>query len=304
MEREKYLVRELCYKLLVNESNRSLPARIYNKGMKTLFSFLVMLQYRLQGKGKSEAPFRDDTVISLTSYSDRFSAVYYTILSLMKQSLRCRIILWVSGDERHDRMLKRILKIQDDCFSVRFCEDLKSYKKFFFTGSEMREKTIITVDDDVIYSRDFVERLSATHALFPDNVICYRGKRMSFTGGIPCNYNSWKVVYPEKEAVTSKRIMPIGMGGVLYPPFFFDDSVLSKNFLTIAPFGDDIWLKMSAVRKGIKTTVIPSKISNWIGIPFSQRKALFKGNVGNSRNEEYLKNVSAYFRLTECDYND
>jgi hypothetical protein len=250
---------------------------------------------------------KEGYIVSLTTYGYRIKTVYYTICSLLDQEVNCHICLWISIDERNNKWIKRLERIDNSLFCIKFCNDLMSYKKFYYAVSE-GDYNIITVDDDVFYPKYFLKGLitsfEETNKKF---VCCYRARNIAFDANNSFKkYNQWNIVYTDgKKSLEAMNLLPIGVGGVLYPNDFFRKNVMDINgFQKVAPHGDDIWLRFAGVRNKYKVLLVPSKISNWITIPFSQKKALFKTNLCREENDKQIRDTSIYFGLKMEEFYD
>ena len=136
-----------------------------------------------------------DVVISLTTYSKRINQVHIVVESLFRQTQQAnRIILWLAKEEFSDDTIPLILKKQiDRGLEIKYCEDIKSYKKLLPVLSLTPDSTIITVDDDYIYPLNFVENLLKIHFRYPQSVCYYTGNRISFDSrGTLKPYVKWK----------------------------------------------------------------------------------------------------------------
>ena len=75
----------------------------------------------------------DDVIVSLTSYPLRMHSVYYTLNSIIRQKVKPqKIILWLAETQFPNKELdvdKRIRDLMKYGLEIKFCEDLKSYKK-------------------------------------------------------------------------------------------------------------------------------------------------------------------------------
>ena len=92
-----------------------------------------------------------DVVISLTTYSKRINQVHIVVESLFRQTQQAnRIILWLAKEEFSDDTIPLILKKQiDRGLEIKYCEDIKSYKKLLPVLSLTPDSTIITVDESI-----------------------------------------------------------------------------------------------------------------------------------------------------------
>lgn len=241
--------------------------------------------------------FNHDITISLTSFGQRAYNVYLTITSLMNQScLANKIILWLSETEFSDETLPAtITKLKERGLIVKYCKDIKSYKKLIPTIKVYPDDAIITVDDDILYPYTFIEQFIAEHKKNSNCVLFTRGHKMKFdTNGKLMPYRKWKwdVMTEEKSIL----LFPTGCGGILYPPNIFFDDVLDENlFMKLAPTADDIWFKAMTTLSNTACKQI-SLCSPLITISIAQAQSLCKiNNAENNRNDIQLQNVIRYY---------
>ena len=65
-------------------------------------------------------------------------------------------------------------------------------------------------------------------------------------------------------------------------------------------FADDVWLKAVEIKAGKKVYAIPATKTKYVvGIWGSEQVALNHSNVGENKNDQFIKNVFSYFNLTE-----
>lgn len=203
----------------------------------------------------------EPVIVSLTSFGKRVHEVAITIASLMRQTmLPNRIILWLDDGLSEKELPEALILLQKRGLEIRFCKDIRSYKKIIPALQAFPEATIITVDDDVIYHYEMLAGLVKAHQVSPNTIFCHRMHRMAMTDdGAVAPYHKWqKDVH---DLLESPLNFPVGIGGVLYPPHSLDEEVLNENvFTNICPYADDIWLKAMALKKGTlsrKATELP-----------------------------------------------
>lgn len=246
-------------------------------------------------------------IISLTSYGQRVhSSVVYTIHSLIKQRLRPeRIVLWLSRDEFSiDTVPASLLFMIRYGLDIRFCEDIKSYKKLIPSIETFRDKTIITVDDDIYYSPLLTLELINEHRQHPDSIIAEcalitENDEESFKP-----YKQWKRYHRVSEdfIYDPLKVCPIGFGGVLYPAMVFSEEVLNREvFTSLCPQADDIWFFYQAYMAGIKRLfVVDSKVDYYPVDLFRQKRRgdrLCATNAGEARNDCQLKALVAHYSV-------
>lgn len=193
---------------------------------------------------------KNNVIVSLTSYGRRVSSnvVYYTLVSLLRQTIQpSRIILWLSKTEWNDTILPyKITQLKHKGVEIRYCADLRSYKKLVPAILEFPQNSIITVDDDVIYSSDTIEMLLKEHAKYPNDIICLNAMKPILVDGIPQMYKRWSHI---KQDTSNLFIFPIGVGGILYPPgSLHPDVVINDKFQKLCPNADDIWFWFNSMR--------------------------------------------------------
>lgn len=262
----------------------------------SVIGYFIKWKYDLFGvPAASSDNSKIDVVVSLTSYGRRVEkgVVYYTILSLLNQSVRpTKIILWLDDSWSLNTLPKRLKKLLEYNVEIKFCNDVKSYKKLIPTLKEYPDSLIITVDDDVIYSKYLVENLIAGY--YTDgNIQCTNASIPHRIGNSFSKYNDWPSV---RELISGQRIVPIGVGGVLYPPHSLSDEVLNENdFMRLAPQADDLWFWVMAVRKGSKHSFVKLRGKSYsfdnIYQYFHKGSALTHSNAKQSKNDIQLKNI-------------
>ena len=197
-------------------------------------------------------------VISLTTYSKRIQTVHKTIESLLNQSIAVdKIILWLDETEISPKDLPTQLeRLSSERFEVKFCPNHKSYKKLIPTLKAYPEATIITFDDDMNYPENQVEKLLLSHYENPNEVIANVARNISVEDGQLQPYTKWVHAFEEQVGKPLKSLIPIGVGGVLYPKDSLNDEVLNvAAFMKLAPHGDDLWFKCMTLLNDRKVIV-------------------------------------------------
>lgn len=185
-------------------------------------------------------------VVSLTTYSKRIKSVHKVINSLLNQTISVdKIVLWLDEKEFTLQQLPKNLKeLISQRFEIRFCPNYKSYKKLIPTLQSFDSHTIITVDDDIEYPEDQIEKLLLVHYENPTEVVTNVARNLLVENGDIQPYVKWSHAFEEQTLKPLYNLIPIGVGGVLYPKGAFDREVLNVDaFMKHAPHGDDIWFK-------------------------------------------------------------
>lgn len=239
-------------------------------------------------------------IVSLTSFPARIDKVYLCINSLLRQSLKAdKVILWLADTQfpNGKGIPKNLLCLVGEKFEIRYCKDLRSYKKVFYTAQEFKEEIIVTVDDDTLYPESWLFNLITTYTKHPDCVCCYRAHKIVLNGEKIAPYSEWIGLSPD-EMGPDMFLVPIGVGGVLYPPKYFDNVDFDyEKIKELCPTADDLWLKALGIVNGYKAVKVYSNSKEWFTIVSSQKQALMKINVGNSMNDISICNLQRYYKI-------
>ncbi|WP_444677466.1 hypothetical protein [Halomonas sp. E19] len=169
-----------------------------------------------------------ELVVSLTSYKARFDNLHLTLRSLLLQEMwPDHIILWIAEEEK-GALPPSVLELKKYGLSIRFCEDIRSYKKIVPTLREHPDSFIVTADDDIYYEPNWLKGLIESWDSEYKSVMAHRAHKIRLDEkGHPLPYKQWKwQVGPEEPA--DGLIVPTGCAGVLYPLGFFIKTWLTK----------------------------------------------------------------------------
>ncbi len=218
-----------------------------------------------QEKGISTQMHCDhEVIVSLTTYGKRLQDVCFTVESLMQQTLKPnRIILNLDSSARK-QLLPIALKNQlKRGLEIKIVDDnIRSYKKLIPTLKDNPEAIIITVDDDLLYEFDVIERLFNSYLTYPNKVSALRTHTILFDDNkTPLSYNKWKMECADTQ--NPYHLFATGVGGVLYPPHCLSDEVFNQDvFTSICPTADDVWFHAMALKNGTGIVKVPSRNSD------------------------------------------
>ena len=137
---------------------------------------------------------KNRVIISLTSFPARIDKVYLCINSLLRQSVRAdKIVLWLADTQfpNGNGIPESLKRLVGGNFEIRFCDDLRSYKKIFYSAQQFKDDIIITVDDDTLYPEDWLLNLINTYIKYPDCVCCYRAHKIVLKSEKIAPYSEW-----------------------------------------------------------------------------------------------------------------
>ena len=253
----------------------------------------------------SQSLCEHEVIVSLTSYSARIHDVYLPIESIMQGSVKPnRIVLWLSKDEFQDDSLPAFLGNQRKRgLEVRYCNDIRSYKKLIPSLNAFPDSAIITVDDDIVYDFDLVEKLIESYMKDINSIHANRLCKISFDKyGNLLSYLDWDS--SEVEPYSEDRFYFLtGGGGTLYPPHAFTKEVFDEDtFMKICPTGDDIWFNAMARLANTKIRKAYTRHPNgedYLSLEHLQSSGLCKTNNApdNCANDIQIKAVFTKYSL-------
>ncbi|MGD9254341.1 MAG: hypothetical protein PVF23_01150 [Chromatiales bacterium] len=239
-----------------------------------------------------------EVIVSLTSIPSRLRLLDLTIRSLMIQSVRpAKILLWLHEDLR-GKEPKALRALVGEIFSIHYSDLTCSHRKLIHTLELYPDAVIITCDDDQLYPIDWLERLVEDHKRFPGEIIANECKSIACSAdGETLPYKQWSGKIDA--GFSDASLMPVGYGGVLYPP----DSLLpevtdSDLFLRLAPKADDLWFKAMSFLKGTPCRKASNPSATPIPVIGTRQTTLAQSNVKLDQNREQWDALREYFQFT------
>lgn len=198
-------------------------------------------------------------IVSLTSFPDRIPSLHKNLSSLLSQTVKPdMLILWLAEEQfsnKEQDLPVEILRLKNFGLTIRWCKDLRSYKKLIPTIQEFPEDIIITADDDVFYHPEMIERLYKSYLKYPNHIHCHKTKKITFKN------NEIKTKQKKCYKYPSFGNILVGVGGVLYPPHsLFKDITNEELFKKFAPTNDDLWFWAAAVLNNTRIMKVKNNI--------------------------------------------
>jgi len=225
-------------------------------------------------------------IVSLTSFPPRFATLPLTLKCLLNQSVRPdKIVLWVAEHEM--ALVTPELRDMED-IDIRPCVDSGPYNKIIPALEQFPDAFIVTGDDDIYYKRRWLEILLDAWDGDLKTIVGHRVHRIRLDDkGLPLPYTQWR---PATPGADSPLHFATGVGGVLYPPRVLDERVLNRDdFMSLCAKADDIWLFWMARLNGARIIKAMSNINDFVNWRGSQKVALYRQNVFQSKNDEKIK---------------
>lgn len=250
----------------------------------------------------------EKVVVSLTSYGKRVTRTLPSvIISLLKQSYKPDVVvLWLDRDEWNENTIPNVLrKLRDKGLTIRFCENLYSFKKHIPAIETYPNDVIITVDDDFYYPSNFIKKLMVEYKKNPNRIYTHIAHRPTFSdNGDLLPYSNWdKLVSNSSES----PLFATTGGGCLYKKsFLYEDVCNRKLFQTLCPKADDVWMYFMGILKGTPTKVLKNNHFSMMPLDVFYQLThkdcnLASVNVKKSYNDVQIGQVMKYYHLKPSD---
>ena len=234
---------------------------------------------------KSSAPCTLPVIVTLTSISTRLKTLHITIRSLLNQKSKPeKIILWLDNDIR-DQVPESLEILTGDIFEIRTGKLSPSpHSKLVYTLAAFPGKTLITVDDDLVYADHCLESLYNEHLEHPTNIIANKCRLITYDDkGKLLPYKQWPM--NNQSGITDKKLLALGFGGVLYPVnSLHPDATNQELFMKLTPKADDLWFKMMSYLQGTEVKRPTRPAEDATPVIGSQEVSLKKTNVREDGN--------------------
>lgn len=267
--------------------------RLILSGMYHLNNALCWYYHNID-RNRIPKPEECDYVVSLTTYPARVGNVWRVIeMAAHQKEIKDKyaICLYLIESEFEGIELpKKIKELQKRGLTIKFNkENLKCHNKYFYAFQDYPEKSIITIDDDLQYNHHSISGLIKKSKKYPKCIIYNLGsfilKKMPF--------KTWPAAV--SQCSPHLDIYPLGVGGILYPPYACNEIVKKADVIkSTCLCADDMWLNFCSrinntfvVQTGLKSTymILPDS---------DQRDALWKSNldVSIAGNDKQINKIS------------
>lgn len=195
---------------------------------------------------KTNKNYSNEIIIaSLTSYPGRINVVEYAVKSIFLQSVRPhKIILWLAYSQFPERKLpESLIRYMSKGLEIRWVEDLRSHKKYYYALQEQRKnELVITFDDDIIYHPFSIENVLRKHYRYPKAVISNMMMRMYVQNDKIVPFRQWDMVLPGDNIPRSDYALLTG-SGCLYPYGIMPKETFDwKEAFRTSKTCDDLWI--------------------------------------------------------------
>lgn len=241
-----------------------------------------------------------NVIISLTSFPARMRSLPLVLETLLHQTVKAdHIMLWFAGSQYPDKSIvfEQLKKYVSRGLEIRFCEDLRSHKKYYYAMKENPTALVVTVDDDILYPENMLQRLLETYKQWPDCIVTQRAHKMKFDGTQLLPYDKWNQLAKGCKG-PDLYLCQTGGAGCLYPPGSLDENVFNISLIKqLCPLADDLWLKSMSFIKKTKVVLTGENNPEIIDVIGNKENGLARVNVENNKNDQQLNAMTKYFQI-------
>lgn len=247
-------------------------------------------------------------IVSMTTFPLRIDKVWLVLEAMMHQKTKPdSIILWLYKDDftGKESFSKSLLKLEKRGIQIRFCpENLMPHLKYFYTMMEYPDANIITIDDDMLYPPDLIEKLIQWNKTYPGSILCPVTRKIKISGTIFQPYNTWDYLRVTSEP--SFQNLTMGVGGAFYPikslhPDVFNLPLLKK----LALRADDLWIKIMSIKNGTSVVSIAGEYSRFfIPVIHNSGVQLMDLNIGQGLNDRIFSGLINFWNIPVSAFKD
>ena len=262
--------------------------------------YLDLFGKRLKGHIRDNRGKR--VIVSITSIPSRMQSLPYTIKSIYNQTVEPDfIVLYLAQSDFNgdDALPQSIKELVGDRLIIKYVEDLRSHKKYYYTLCNYPNDIMITIDDDIIYSENLIFNLLKKYEEHPDSVVCSRSNIIKRFGDNLMSYNTWRGIEEceKREKINNRDIFFTTGGGTLFPNWLLTkESIKKEKFMTLTATADDVWLNYMVRLSNIKIYNTDSLDCHCLFDCEKQECCLSDYNLGMSGNDKCI-------RMMEEEYN-
>ncbi|MGT2783893.1 glycosyltransferase [Streptococcus merionis] len=244
----------------------------------------------------------EKVVVSFTTIPSRIDILPLMLESIFEQTVKVnKVLMYVYAEEFSHLNLEEILQkeLLRGLEIVYLSENLRSHKKYYYALNTYRDELVITIDDDILYRSDMIEKLLISYRKHPMEISALRCHKIRLkTDGELHGYEDWYYeMYNDLEP--SHLNFFTGCGGVLYPTSFRPEELFDKDKIKKLSFlADDVWLNLIAFKNQVKIV----KANRGKGTPLTldnnlENSLAYQNVIEGNNNDDCIKNMVEYYHL-------
>ena len=214
---------------------------------------------------------KESIIVSLTSFPERMYDISFCLYSLLNQSLKPdKVILWLADSQfpnKEKDIPEDVLNLKKNGLTIKWCEDIRSYKKIIPALKEYPDSFIVTADDDIFYPENWLKDMWDAYQQYPNTLIASRVRKIEFNYDKTLRrYTNWS--FPDDFSISYCNFSTNGAGTLFFPNSLSHLATDDSLFLELCPSCDDVWIWAMAVLNKTEITSIgnPLKKLTYVNI--------------------------------------
>lgn len=199
-------------------------------------------------------------IISVTSDKEGFINLYNTLTSILHNSMQPSKIILTIYTEDYPYLPKNILQLinNNKLELILSYNNIKQHLKYFEVMKKYRDYAIITINDNTLYSKDFIKSLFKSYLEYPNCIHASKVNPFLISDSPICSYEEDKELDKNSSIKPSSQFMAITDHGTLFPPDIL--TISDDNIEEIQKCIDDVdlYLKYLEVNKNVRTVFVPN----------------------------------------------
>lgn len=293
----------------VDEGNVLINKEIYPYHEKINKTLLIDKIKDFNHSGVTAHKRNQQLIISLTSFPERLYDIHFCLYSLLNQKFKPdRVILWLAEEQfpnKESDIPDEVIKLKNNGLEIKWCEDLGAYKKLIPSLKLYPNDLIVTADDDLFYSEDWLKQLYEEHIKYPNEIISQRSRKISLIGdnSFTC-YDDWKFILDD-ESPSHFNFSTNGAGSLFPPNCLYKDIVNENLFKELSPHADDVWIWAMAVLNRTKVRVVPNNKPSLVYVNLARElnildeRTLYFSNVSGGNDSQIENVINHYPKILE-----
>lgn len=292
------------YRMVHETFNRPEYANISAKTLHNEKQYREFCTVRKHGYEKMKELISRRLILSLTTYPKRIGLIPNVLRAIYRQNKKPdEIVLWLAEEQfpaKEAELPAQLLEyVEEGKLTIRWCDDLKPHKKYFYALQEYADDLVVTVDDDLWYTWNTLATLYESYLLYPEAVSTVRAHLIMIDEEkriMP--YSTWIQETDICIHKPSMQLLATGGAGVLYPPHLFRREMFDKQaILENCPWADDLWLKAMQLVSDVPVVLCREHMQLQY-LDGSQEEALHHINVRQNQNDVQLRNIDRWLSKT------
>ena len=232
--------------------------------------------------------------LSMTTYGIRFQTSHISLEAIARGHVRpSRAVLFVDDEELYNQPTKGLKRLMKRGLEIKLVENFGPHTKYypFLELVDDFDRPHATGDDDHIYSKWWLKRLSSSIEQHPEYLHAYRAHhiRLNPEGTEALPYLEWGPGITT--APSNLNFYTSSMGEIYSPDFLRTAKQRGREFLQCCPKNDDLWLTSLAIENHVPISLVDGMNRIFPAIPASQQVTLESTNVYGGYNDVQIRDT-------------